>query len=61
VFHIQYFQCTLLQRDFRAIFFFIFQQNFLLVKGKVIPVLFLTEHNAMKAYCGIGGIDPRIL
>jgi hypothetical protein len=30
-------------------------------KGKVVPVLFLTEHNAMKAYWGSGGIAPLIL
>jgi hypothetical protein len=30
------------------------------VKGKV-PVLFLTEHRAMKAYLGSGGIAPLIL
>jgi hypothetical protein len=31
-------------------------------KGKVVPVLFsLTEHHAMKAYCGSGVIDPSIL
>jgi len=30
-------------------------------KGKVVPVLFLTEHHAMKAYCGSGCIDPLIL
>jgi hypothetical protein len=30
-------------------------------KGKVVPVLFLTEHHAMKAYRGSGGIAPRIL
>jgi len=29
-------------------------------KGKVVPVL-LTEHHAMKAYCGNGGIAPLIL
>jgi hypothetical protein len=31
------------------------------VKGKVIPGLFLTEHHAMKAYWGSGGIAPLIL
>jgi hypothetical protein len=31
------------------------------VKCKVIPVPFLTEHHAMKAYWGIEGIAPRIL
>jgi hypothetical protein len=30
-------------------------------KGKVVPVLFLTEHHAMKTYWGSGGIAPRIL
>jgi hypothetical protein len=30
------------------------------VKGKVVPVLFLTEHHAIKAYWGSGGIAPRI-
>jgi hypothetical protein len=30
-------------------------------KGKVVPVLFLTEHHAMKAYWGSGVIVPRIL
>jgi len=30
------------------------------VKSKVIPVL-STEHHAMKAYWGSGGIAPRIL
>jgi hypothetical protein len=30
------------------------------VKGKVVPV-FLTEHHAMKAYWGSGGIAPLIL
>jgi hypothetical protein len=30
------------------------------VKGKVVPVL-LTEHHAMKAYWGSGGIAPLIL
>jgi hypothetical protein len=29
-------------------------------KYKVIPVLFLTEHHAMKAYWGSGGIAPCI-
>jgi hypothetical protein len=29
-------------------------------EGKVVPVLFLTEHHAMKTYWG-GGIDPCIL
>jgi hypothetical protein len=31
------------------------------VKGKVVPVLFLTKHRAMKAYWGSGGIAPLIL
>jgi hypothetical protein len=31
------------------------------VKGKVVPVLFLTDHHAMKAYWGSGCIAPRIL
>jgi hypothetical protein len=30
-------------------------------EGKVVPVLFLTGHHAMRAYCGSGGIDPLIL
>jgi hypothetical protein len=30
-------------------------------KVKVIPVLFLTEHQAMTAYWGSGGIAPLIL
>jgi hypothetical protein len=30
-------------------------------KGKVIPVLFLTKHHAMKTYWGSGGIAPLIL
>jgi hypothetical protein len=30
-------------------------------KGKVIPVLFLTEYHAMKAYQGNGNVAPRIL
>jgi hypothetical protein len=29
--------------------------------GKVVTVLFLTEHHAMKAYWGSGGIAPHIL
>jgi hypothetical protein len=33
----------------------------LLSKCKVVPVLYLTEHHAMKAYYGSGGISPRIL
>jgi hypothetical protein len=41
-------------------------KNFLICrvkcKGKIVPVFFfLTEHNAMKAYWGSGGIDPLIL
>jgi hypothetical protein len=31
-----------------------------LVKGKVVPVL-LTEHHAINAYWGSGGIAPLIL
>jgi 7,8-dihydro-6-hydroxymethylpterin-pyrophosphokinase len=31
------------------------------VKGKVVPVPFLTEHHAMEAYWETGGIAPRIL
>jgi hypothetical protein len=31
------------------------------VKGKVVPVLFVTEHHAMKAYRGSGGMAPFIL
>jgi hypothetical protein len=30
-------------------------------KRKVIPMLFLTEHHALKAYWGSEVIDPRIL
>jgi hypothetical protein len=30
-------------------------------KGEVDPVIFLTEHHAMKAYWGSGFIAPRIL
>jgi hypothetical protein len=30
-------------------------------KGKVVCVLFLIEHHAMKAYCGSGGIATHIL
>jgi hypothetical protein len=30
-------------------------------KGKVVPVFFITEHHAMKAYGGSGGIAPLIL
>jgi hypothetical protein len=30
-------------------------------KGKVVPVLFLTDHHAMKVYWWIGGIAPRII
>jgi hypothetical protein len=33
---------------------------FLKGKGNIVPVLFLTEHHAMKAYCGNWGIAPRI-
>jgi len=29
-------------------------------EGKVAPVLFLTDHRAMKAYMGSGDIVPRI-
>jgi hypothetical protein len=32
-----------------------------LYKGKIVTVPFLTEHHAMKAYCGSGGIAPRTL
>jgi hypothetical protein len=31
------------------------------IKGKIIPVLFLTEHLVMKVYWGSGGIASRIL
>jgi hypothetical protein len=31
------------------------------VKDKVVPVLFLTEHHAMKAYWGSGGTAPIVL
>jgi hypothetical protein len=30
-------------------------------KGKVVPVLPLTEHHAMKVYWGSGGTAPPIL
>jgi hypothetical protein len=30
-------------------------------KGKIVPVLSLTEHHAMKAYWGNKGIAPRML
>jgi hypothetical protein len=30
-------------------------------KGKVVPMPFLTEHHAMKAYWGCGNIAPLIL
>jgi hypothetical protein len=30
-------------------------------KGKFLSVLFLTEHHAMKANWGNGGLAPRIL
>jgi hypothetical protein len=30
-------------------------------KGKVVPVLFLTEHHTLKVYWGSGGIAPLIL
>jgi hypothetical protein len=30
-------------------------------KVKVVPVHFFTEHHAMKAYWGSGGISPLIL
>jgi hypothetical protein len=33
----------------------------LFFKGKVIPLLLLTEHNTMEAYWSSGGIAPRIL
>jgi hypothetical protein len=39
------------------------QKNLLLLKektGKIVPVL-LTEHQAMRAYWGIGDIAPLIL
>jgi hypothetical protein len=32
-----------------------------IIEVKVVPVLFLTDHHAMKAYCGNGCITPRIL
>jgi hypothetical protein len=32
------------------------------IKGEVVPVLFfLTEHHAMKAYWGSGGMAPLVL
>jgi hypothetical protein len=37
-------------------------RNFkIFIKCKVVPVLFLTEHHAIKAYWGSGGIAPHIL
>jgi len=30
-------------------------------KSKIVPVLFLTKHHAMKTYLGSGGIAPHIL
>jgi hypothetical protein len=30
-------------------------------KDKIVPALFLTEHHAMKAYWGSGGIAPLVL
>jgi hypothetical protein len=30
-------------------------------KGKIVPVLFLTEHKVMKVYWESGGIAPSIL
>jgi hypothetical protein len=33
---------------------------YLLIYLKVLPVLFSTEHHAMKAYWGNGGIEPCI-
>jgi len=30
-------------------------------KGRVVPVLFLTKHHALKAYWGSGSIAPLIL
>jgi hypothetical protein len=30
-------------------------------KGKVAPVIFFTEHHAMKAYWGSGGIAPLVI
>jgi hypothetical protein len=30
-------------------------------EGKIVPVLFLAEHHAMKAYWRSGGIAPRII
>jgi len=32
-----------------------------MIKGKVVPVLLLTEHHVMKAYWGSGGITSRFL
>jgi hypothetical protein len=37
------------------------EDNIKMVKGKSCPCLFLTEHCAMKAYRGNGGIAPPIL
>jgi hypothetical protein len=45
----------------RRKFVFVTIQTDSLGKGKVDPVLFLTEHHAVKAYWGSGGIAPGIL
>jgi len=39
----------------------IFMVHNTLAKGKIIPVHFLTEHHAMKAYWGKGCTPPLIL
>jgi hypothetical protein len=36
-------------------------QKYVNIKVKVVPVLILTEHHAMKTYWRSGGIAPRIL
>jgi hypothetical protein len=38
-----------------------YRESTVKVKGKVVPVLFLTKHYAVKAYWGSGSIARRIL
>jgi hypothetical protein len=46
----------------RFLYFRSLMQSFnIKARGKVVPVHFLTEHHAMKAYWWSGGIAPRIL
>jgi hypothetical protein len=40
---------------------FLSKRDKLTDKNKVVTVLFLTEHNAMKAYWESGGIAPGLL